>query len=157
MNLVRAERSGLCIIAYVEKKKTDRESKQDTDMETNIYCSNSKRVASVSHMKKIDEYSRSEPTMEIELAYGESRGYWKHYLPGKWFKLAKAVGKINNVKATLLFDSGAKVSIIDTTFARKIGCIIDERQRQECIGIGETPYMTVGRTKIKVIFAGSLV
>ena len=37
LNLVRAERSGLCIIAYVERKKTDRESKQDTDMETNIY------------------------------------------------------------------------------------------------------------------------
>uniref|UniRef100_A0AAV1VD68 RNA-directed DNA polymerase n=1 Tax=Peronospora matthiolae TaxID=2874970 RepID=A0AAV1VD68_9STRA len=95
--------------------------------------------------------------MEIELAYGESRGYWKHYSPGKWFKQAKAVGKINNVKATLLFDSGAEVSIIDTTFAREVGCNIDESQRQECIGIGETPYMTVGRTKIKVTLAGSLV
>uniref|UniRef100_A0AAV1TIN3 Peptidase A2 domain-containing protein n=1 Tax=Peronospora matthiolae TaxID=2874970 RepID=A0AAV1TIN3_9STRA len=95
--------------------------------------------------------------MEIELAYGESRGYWKHYSPGKWFKQAKAVGKINNVKATLLFDSGAEVSIIDTTFAREVGCNIDESQRQECIGIGKTPYMTVGRTKIKVTLAGSLV
>uniref|UniRef100_A0AAV1UZW5 Reverse transcriptase domain-containing protein n=1 Tax=Peronospora matthiolae TaxID=2874970 RepID=A0AAV1UZW5_9STRA len=95
--------------------------------------------------------------MEIELAYGESRGYWKHYSPGKWFKQAKAVGKINNVKATLLFDSGAEVSIIDTTFAREVGCNIEESQRQECIGIGETPYMTVGRTKIKVTLAGSLV
>ena len=157
MNLVRAERSGLCIIAYVEKKKTDRESKQDTDMETNISRSKLKRVASVSHLKRIDEYSRSEPTMEIELAYGESRGYWKHYSPGKWFKQAKAVGKINNVKATLLFDSGAEVSIIDTTFAREVGCNIDESQRQECIGIGEAPYMTIGRTKIKVTLAGSLV
>ena len=157
MNLVRAERSGLCIIAYVEKKKTDRESKQDTDMETNISRSKLKRVASVSHLKRIDEYSRSEPTMEIELAYGESRGYWKHYSPGKWFKQAKAVGKINNVKATLLFDSGAEVSIIDTTFAREVGCNIDESQRQECIGIGEAPYMTIGRAKIKVTLAGSLV
>ena len=157
MNLVRAERSGLCIIAYVEKKKTDRESKQDTDMETNISRSKLKRVASVSHLKRIDEYSRSEPTMEIELAYGESRGYWKHYSPGKWFKQAKAVGKINNVKATLLFDSGAEVSIIDTTFAREVGCNIDESQRQECIGIGEAPYLTIGRAKIKVTLAGSLV
>uniref|UniRef100_A0AAV1TXS1 Peptidase A2 domain-containing protein n=1 Tax=Peronospora matthiolae TaxID=2874970 RepID=A0AAV1TXS1_9STRA len=95
--------------------------------------------------------------MEIELAYGESREYWKHYSPGKWFKQAKAVGKINNEKATLLLDSGAEVSIIDTTFARKVGCNNDESQQQECIGIGETPYMTIGRTKIKVILAGSLV
>ena len=27
---------------------------------------------------------------------------------------------------TLLFELGAKVSIIDTTFARKVGCVIDE-------------------------------
>ena len=126
-------------------------------METNISRSKLKRVASVSHLKRIDEYSRSEPTMEIELAYGESRGYWKHYSPGKWFKQAKAVGKINNVKATLLFDSGAEVSIIDTTFAREVGCNIDESQRQECIGIGEAPYLTIGRAKIKVTLAGSLV
>jgi hypothetical protein len=95
--------------------------------------------------------------MEIELAYGEARGYRKHYSPGKWFKQAKAVGKINNENATVLFDSGAEVSIIDTTFARKVGCIIDESQRQECIGIGKTPYMTIGRTKINVTLAGSLV
>ena len=81
--------------------------------------------------------------MNIKLAYGESRRYWKHFSPGKCFKQAKAVGKINNVKAPLLFNSGAEVSIIDTTFARKVGCNVDERQRQECIGIGETPYMTV--------------
>ena len=126
-------------------------------MEINISRSKLKRVASVFHLKRVDEYSRSEPTMEIELAYGESRGYWKHYSPGKWFKQAKAVGKIKNVKATLLFDSGAEVSIIDTTFAREVGCNIDESQRQECIGIGEAPYMTIGRAKIKVTLAGSLV
>ena len=67
------------------------------------------------------------------------------------------MGKINNDKATLLFDSGAEVSIIDTTFARKGGCVIDESCKQECVGIGENVYMTVGRTKIKVALAGSLV
>ena len=95
--------------------------------------------------------------MELDLAPGESRGYWKYHTPGKWFKQAKAVGKINNEKATLLFDSGAEVSIIDTTFARKVGCIIDETQKQECVGIGENMYMTEGRTKIKITLAGSLV
>ena len=63
--------------------------------------------------------------------------YWKYHTPGKWFKQAKAVGKINNERATMLFDSGAEVSIIDATFARRVGCTIDDSQRQECVGIGE--------------------
>ncbi|KAE9314677.1 hypothetical protein PR003_g19188 [Phytophthora rubi] len=95
--------------------------------------------------------------MELELQYGESRGYWKYHAPGKWFRQAKAIGKNNNERATLLFDSGAEVSILDSTFARKVRCTIDESQRQECVGIGENAYMTEGRTKIKVTLAGSLV
>ena len=67
------------------------------------------------------------------------------------------MGKINNEKATLLFDSGAEVSIIDTTFARKVGCVIDESQEQECMGIGKNMHMTEGRTKITITLAGSLV
>ena len=95
--------------------------------------------------------------MELELAAGESRGYWKYHTPGKWFKREKAAGKINNEKATMLFDSGAELSILDTTFALKVGCVIDERQTQECVGIGENSYKTVRRTKIKNTLDGSLV
>ena len=50
----------------------------------------------------------------------------------------------------MLFDSSAEVSILDPTFARKLGCVIDDSQTQECVGIGENTYMTVGRTKIKI-------
>ena len=60
------------------------------------------------------------------------------------------MGKNNNERATMLFDSGAEDSIIDTAFAFKVGCVIDESQTQECVGIGESAYMTEGRTKIKV-------
>ena len=59
--------------------------------------------------------------MELDLALGESRGYWKYHTPWKWFKQAKAVVKINNENAALLFESGAEISIIDTTFTRKVG------------------------------------
>ncbi|OWZ15959.1 reverse transcriptase [Phytophthora megakarya] len=83
--------------------------------------------------------------------------YWKYYSPGKWFKQAKITGKINNSKATMLLDFGAEVPIVDTTFARKVGCIIDESQRQECVGIGENVYTTLGRTTIKVTLTGYLV
>ena len=57
----------------------------------------------------------------------------------------------------MLFDSGAEVSIIDTTFARNIGCMIDERRTQECVDMGENAYKTVGRTNIKITLDGSLV
>ena len=66
-------------------------------------------------------------------------------------------GKINNEKATLLFDSGSEVTIIDTTFARKVGCVIDESQKQKCVGIGQNLYMAEGRTKVKMPLNGSLV
>ena len=36
------------------------------------------------------------------------------------------VVKINNEKTTILLDSGAEISIVDTAFARKVGCVIDE-------------------------------
>ena len=80
--------------------------------------------------------------MELVLAPGESRGYWKYHTPEKWFKQAEVVVKINNEKTTILLDSGAEISIVDTAFARKVGCVIDENQKQECVGIGENTYMT---------------
>ena len=57
----------------------------------------------------------------------------------------------------MLLDSGAKISIVDTAFLPKVGCVIDENQKQECVGIGENTYMTEGRTKSKITLHGSLV
>ncbi|POM70240.1 Hypothetical protein PHPALM_13348 [Phytophthora palmivora] len=74
----------------------------------------------------------------MDLLPGESRGYWKHYAPGKWFRQAKITGKINNERGILLLDTGAEVSIVDTAFARKVGCYIDTSQIQDCVGIGES-------------------
>ncbi|POM67689.1 LOW QUALITY PROTEIN: Hypothetical protein PHPALM_16262, partial [Phytophthora palmivora] len=64
---------------------------------------------------------------------------------------------INNEKGILLLDTGAEVSIVDTAFARKVGCYIDTSQIQDCVGIGESVYRTEGRTRIKITMAGSLV
>ncbi|GMF55678.1 unnamed protein product [Phytophthora fragariaefolia] len=147
------ERS-LCIFAYIEKRPGQ---KVNTPTDAIDNTCELKPTSAVASLRRIDEFSRSETMMELELLPGESRGYWKYHAPGKWFKQAKVVGKINNEKASLLFDSGAEVSIIDTAFARKVGCHIYESQKQECIGIGESMYTTVGRTRIKATLAGSLV
>ena len=38
-----------------------------------------------------------------------------------------------------------------------MGCMIDDSQKQECVGIRENAYMTEGRTKIKITLNTSLV
>ena len=124
LNLVRAERSGCCIFAYVEKRPQEKfDRTEELVGNTSDICVNS--VAVVANMSTSDEFSREETLMILDLLPGESRGYWKHHAPGKWFKQAKACGKINNSRADLLFDSGAEVSILDIAFARKAGCRID--------------------------------
>ena len=50
----------------------------------------------------------------------------------------------------MLFDSGAELSIVDTTFSRQVGRVIDKTQRQTFVGIGETTYMKEECTKIKI-------
>ena len=155
-NLARAERSRLCIYAFVEGSRSDQEVNDRIDPIANIH-KDFTLVPSTSSMRRVDNYARSPVRMELDLAPGESRGYWKYHTPGKWFNQAKAVGKFNNEKATMLFDSGAELSVLDATFARKVGCVIDDSQIQECVGIGENTYMTVGRTKIQITLNGALV
>ncbi|EGZ06603.1 hypothetical protein PHYSODRAFT_341849, partial [Phytophthora sojae] len=106
-------------------------------------------------LPRVIEHRRSGDVVP-DLLPGESRGYWKHHSPGKWFRQAKITGKINNEKSILLLDTSAEVSIVDTAFARKVGCYVDTSQSQECVRIGESVYMTEGRTRIKVTLAGSL-
>ena len=74
-------------------------------------------VAVVANTRVSDEFSREGAVMTLDLLPGESRGYWKHHDPGKWFKQVKASGKVNNTRVNLLFDSGAEVSILDIAFA----------------------------------------
>ena len=42
-------------------------------------CEESKIFGSISRVVKIDEYVRSPAMMKIDLASGESRGYWISY------------------------------------------------------------------------------
>ncbi|POM68913.1 Reverse transcriptase [Phytophthora palmivora] len=149
---VRDERSSYCIYAYVEKQ-SEATVNQLIDPIDNACDLLEKSTATLSSLRQIDEYARSSVMMALEISPGESRGYWKYHDPDKKFKQSKAMGKINNKKSTLLFDSGAEVSILDATFARKI----DESQALECEGVGRSPYTTEGRTHLKITLAGSLV
>ncbi|OWZ14289.1 LOW QUALITY PROTEIN: reverse transcriptase [Phytophthora megakarya] len=141
-NLVRAERSEICIFAYVEKREKPEVSKPiDNTCEVH-------NKPTFANLRKND-YSHTDVVMELDLLPGESRGFWKYHAPGKWFKQAKSTAKINNERTTLLFDSDAEISIVDSTFARK--------SEKECVGIGENAYMTEGRTLIEITLAGAYV
>ncbi|CAI5701516.1 unnamed protein product [Peronospora effusa] len=153
-NLVRAERSNCCIFAYVEKQP-----KEEMGMPVkigNISKIGNYPVVHVASLNKPNNFVRESSVMELDLLPGESRGYWKYHAPTKWFRQAKASGKVNNDHANLLFDTGAEISILDIAFARKVGCQIDESERQEYIGIGESVYTTEGRTRIKLTLNGNL-
>ncbi|GMF55491.1 unnamed protein product [Phytophthora fragariaefolia] len=111
----------------------------------------------VATLRFADEYAR-EPLLDaIDLQPGERRGYWKHYAPQKWYEQAKIRGKLNNCCGVLLLDTGVEVSILDTTFAREIGCVIDTDVTQNCVGIRVETYYAVGRTRVKITLAGNLV
>ncbi|POM80885.1 Eukaryotic/viral aspartic protease, active site [Phytophthora palmivora] len=60
-----------------------------------------------------DSASVAPTTTTSVLPLSDSRGYWKHYAPGKWFRQAKISGKINNDREILLLDTGAEVSIMN--------------------------------------------
>ncbi|ETO99707.1 hypothetical protein F441_22874, partial [Phytophthora nicotianae CJ01A1] len=150
----RAERSKLCIYAYVEKRSEVSQRKNLIDNTCDLH---EKHTSVVASLQRPDEFARVDTVMALELLPGEMRGYWKYHAPSKWLKQAKTGGKINNEKADLLLDSGAEASILDAAFARKVGCYVDESRQQECVGIGEGVYVTKGCTKIKVTLAGSLV
>ncbi|OWZ19977.1 hypothetical protein PHMEG_0005683 [Phytophthora megakarya] len=117
-----------CIYAYVNKATTDR-GRKESDLRGNT-CNFHSYTAKIASLPQTSEFSRSNAEVALNLKRGESRGYWK----------PKISGRINQEKAILLLDTGAEVSILDTTFARKVGCNFDTSQRQQCVGIGDNVY-----------------
>ncbi|GMF33270.1 unnamed protein product [Phytophthora fragariaefolia] len=120
---VRAERSKFCICAYVEKQSKSDVRKLIRPIH-NTRGIHDERTMAISTLHQVDEFGRSEVTMALNLLHGESRGYWKYHVPDKNFRQVKATGKINNEKATLLFDSGVEVSILDAALLVRLGATL---------------------------------
>ncbi|POM60201.1 LOW QUALITY PROTEIN: hypothetical protein PHPALM_30967 [Phytophthora palmivora] len=126
-NPVRAERSRYCVYAYVEKRSESTVNKLISPIENACDLP----APAISSLRPIDEYSRSNVTMALEISKTE-RLLKSGVFPDKRFKQSTTTGKINSEKTTLLFDSDAEVSILDATFVRKVGCYIDESHTLEC-------------------------
>lgn len=86
---------------------------------------------------------------ELHLALGESRGFWRHHTPEPKYKQAKAADNINNEYTTMLFDPGAEGLVIDLNFLRNAGSMINLNQTGDGVGIGESAYLTIGRTRYR--------
>ncbi|GMF41562.1 unnamed protein product [Phytophthora fragariaefolia] len=76
---------------------------------------------------------------------------------GDYSRIGTCQSTRSRCNRSLLLDSGAEVSIVDTTFAREAGCRIDTSVAQDCAGIRIETYHTIGRSRIKVTLAGNLV
>jgi hypothetical protein len=120
---VRDERS-VSVYAYVARNAQVSVSESpatlnDNTCESKLERTSPERSPKVSAFQPVDEYAREEPVGVLDLQPGERRGYWKRYAPDKWYRQAKIHGKLNN---HLLLDTGGEVFILDTAFARKVGC-----------------------------------
>ena len=54
----------------------------------------------------------------------------------------------------MLLDSGAEISFVNTAFVRKVGCVIDVNQKQECVGKGKNVHNQI---HTKITLNGSIV
>ena len=122
--MVRDELSRICIYSFVERKLVEGSDDKPNDLH-NI-CDYSNCLRTILSVRRHYEDARSLTKMRLVLAPGELSRYWKYHTPGKWFKKAKVVGKINKENNTMVLYSGAEISIVDTAFARKVGFVIDE-------------------------------
>ncbi|OWZ02633.1 Eukaryotic/viral aspartic protease [Phytophthora megakarya] len=102
-----------------------REEDSDDDQIGDQYRDDGERAKMFVTGHALQQESTCRDFETIDLQPEERRGYWKHYSPTKWYKQIKIHGKLNNRKAVLLLDTGAEVSILDSDFARDIGCLID--------------------------------
>jgi hypothetical protein len=78
-------------------------------------------------------------------------------VPDKHFQQTRIRAKVQDHAAMLLLDSGAEISIIDLTFARKIGARIETRRTLECVGVGGTSYQVEGQARVKITLGQELV
>ncbi|GMF47751.1 unnamed protein product [Phytophthora fragariaefolia] len=92
--------------------------------------------------------------MVLDIAPGESRGNIM-CLTRNSSKQKPSVR--STMRRRILFDNGAEVSILDTAFAGKVGCYVDDSQTLQCEEVGKSPYMAEERTRLKITLAGSLV
>ncbi|OWZ22837.1 LOW QUALITY PROTEIN: hypothetical protein PHMEG_0002391 [Phytophthora megakarya] len=86
-NPIRAERSRYCIYAFVHKTSVDQVSKQ-RELPDNTCDLHENHTFTISSLRQVNEYARSDVTMTVDLRPNESRGYWKQQDSNLWFKSA---------------------------------------------------------------------
>ncbi len=102
----------------------------------------------------------SSKTRELKLKPGERRGWWsKHKYDRRTRMTSTVYGAIDDKPAKILLDSGANVSIINTSFARKLGLLKYARKDAELRvqGISNLGLQMNGRIDIKITLGHSIV
>ena len=97
-----------------------------------------------------EEFERCSSIQRLTLNPLEKRGYWqRNGIMNKQCQTS-VVAKVNDKRARILLDSGADVSIIDSSYARELELTVDHHQRLDCVGVGDSAFRIEGRTEVKV-------
>ncbi|POM73244.1 LOW QUALITY PROTEIN: Hypothetical protein PHPALM_9923 [Phytophthora palmivora] len=142
-----------CIYAYVEKQ-SEATVNQLIDPIDNTCDLLEKSTAIESSLRQIDEYARSSVMVVLEISPWGIVGLLKVSCPGQVVQAIETYGADQQQKSNFAMTG---VSILDATFARKVGCHIDKSQTLKCEGVGRSPYKIQERTRLKITLVRLLV
>lgn len=121
-------------------------------------------TSSVMHVKNGQMLSQASSaktlSRQLVLLPGERRGWWsKHKYDRRTRMTSTVLGAVDDCPAKLLLDSGANVSILTTSFARKLGLLkhIQPDSQLHVQGISSKPLSMIGKVKIKITLMKTIV
>ena len=144
------EEKGIASVNSINKKGNTHSSPKNCP-DVNYEVNNTGRSS------KEEEFERYASIQRLTLNPLEKRGYWRRNNIMNKQCQTSVIAKIEDKKARILLDSGADVSIIDSSFACELELTIDHNQRLDCVGVGENPFKIDGRAEVKVTLGNELV
>ena len=109
---------------------------------------------------ELNAFPVGEASRKLVLQPGERRGWWsKHRYDRRTRMTSTVLGSVDDRPAKILLDSGANVSILATSFARKLGLLkhAHTNTNLQVQGISNEALQMAGKIKIKITLMQTIV